>query len=222
MRSSLLMARARWNRRALRRAAGGATVLALATGCISPPEAPVDDHTFAIHQVITFATAGIPITDITHRQVLEAYGWELSESALAAAKWFLASNCRDPAPATEEFTVACDSSSTTTYILQPATITAQDVASAELITADAARERGFREGDLSLTFTPEGAAVFGPLTAALANAIPPANQMAIVIDGVVVADPVVAQEIPGDSVVVAGTGSDMDWHDIAAWLNGRP
>jgi hypothetical protein len=199
----------------------GAAVLALATGCTEPAADPVEEHTFGMHQVITFWFEGEPNEDATHRQMLESYGWELTDSALAAMAWYLAADCGEQAPSTQQFVVACDSSDSLVFLLQPATLTAQDIASAQLMVGDAAQDLGANEGDLRLRFTKEGAEVFNSLTGALAFAISPANQMAIVVDGVVVSAPVVTEPNSGNSVIVTSSVPDPKWNDLAAWLNAQ-
>ena len=173
-----------------------------------------------MHQVASSGHAGVPVTELSSRDVLDVYSWEVTESALAAMEWFLAGDCSEPAPSTEEFVVACDSRSSTIFILRPAALTAQDIASAELLTSDP-NDVGFNRGDLSITFTEDGAGVFSTLTAAVSLAESPANQIAIVVDGVVVSAPEVQQQITGGSAVVTSAEPDREWESLAAWLNAQ-
>lgn len=221
MRNSLPVTHARRRRHLFSSVALGTTVLALATGCTQPASAPVDEHTFGMHQVISISRAGMSVTHVTHRQMLESYGWELTDSALAAMEWVLAADCNEPAPATEQFVVACDSESFAIYLMHPAALTAQDIADAEVITSDSGIDQGTNEGYLALTFTDEATQVFSTLTGGLAFAIAPANQVAIVVDGVVISAPQVTEQITGGSAMVATSEPDPQLNDLAAWLNAQ-
>lgn len=206
-------------RRTTRAGALVVAAVALAAGCSGPARAPVEEHTFGMHQVISSARAGMPVTHVTYRQMLDTYRWEITESSRAAMEWWLASDCSEPAPATEVFVVACDSESAITYLLRPAALTDEHILGAEVVKPSEAN--GFREGELLLGFTDEGEQIFSELTGRIAPAVAPSNQMAIVVDGVVVSAPKITQQITGGGVVVSGSGPNQRLNDLAAWLDAK-
>lgn len=196
----------RTSRRAL---AASALIVAVATlaACQQGADAP-DPVSLGLHGVTAVFAPPLANQDLTAEQGLEALGVDPSESATAAMEWLIAGDCSTAPPTTEEFAVACDEYDVV-YLLGPAKLTEEDVASASVI----------EEGGVTVTFTDEAATDLAELTALAAGSPAPMNQVAMVIDGKVVTAPAVQQEITGGAVEIRSADDDRDWDAIAAALN---
>ncbi|HEY3557121.1 MAG TPA: hypothetical protein VGL05_06650 [Kribbella sp.] len=73
---------------------------------------------------------------------------------------------------------------------------------------------------VNLNLDPEGAKLFGRLTASLAEQTPPANLLAIVVRGQVVAAPAVQSAIPGGQVQISGTYTRESAEALAKQITG--
>jgi preprotein translocase subunit SecD len=73
---------------------------------------------------------------------------------------------------------------------------------------------------VEVTLDADGAATFESATSAAVSAPPPENQIAIVVDGVVVSAPAVQTPITSGQVVVAGNFARRDAEELAAGLEG--
>jgi preprotein translocase subunit SecD len=78
---------------------------------------------------------------------------------------------------------------------------------------------------VNLTFDSEGAAAFGALTARVTglpdpiNQVSPTNQVAIVLDGVVISSPRINEAIPGGNAQITGGFTAVEASDLAKNLN---
>jgi preprotein translocase subunit SecD len=88
--------------------------------------------------------------------------------------------------------------------LGPAVITGEDVASTRATPAGGARTNPVIEWAVDFELTPEGATAFAEATTAAVAQPTPRNQIAIVIDGVVIASPVVQSPITGGKGEIVG------------------
>ena len=189
-------------------AASTSLALAIALAGCSGADAG-DDVSLGIHAVIAKYAPPIGNADLTAEQGLATIEVEPTESAIATMEWFIAGDCAKPAPVTEEFAAACDDNGTV-YLLEPAALTEDDIASAEALEA----------GGVTVTFTDEAATDLANLTALAAIATAPQNQVAMVVNGVVVSAPVVQEKITGGSVQISSSDAERDWAALATELNG--
>ncbi|WP_427885597.1 SecDF P1 head subdomain-containing protein [Kribbella sp. GL6] len=73
---------------------------------------------------------------------------------------------------------------------------------------------------VNITLDPDGAKLFGQLTAGLAKQDPPANLLAIVVHGQVVSAPAVQSEISGGQVQITGNFTRDDVEALAKKITG--
>ena len=123
--------------------------------------------------------------------------------------WITLDCAASPAPPTKGYAdqpvVACSSDGATKYVLAPAESSSADVASVE-----PEQQKG-STGDpvpgqyaVTVTLTSSGAEAFSQLTGRLASLAPPANELAIVVDGLVVSAPAVMSTIDGGTLRISG------------------
>ena len=107
--------------------------------------------------------------------------------------------------------VACDRAGTTKYILAPAEVLGRQIskASAGLDT------QGGNAWYVSLTFNNEGTSAFGALTSRVTALPEPTNQVAIVLDGLVVSSPRITEAIPSGSAQITGSFTQLEAQDLA-------
>jgi preprotein translocase subunit SecD len=107
--------------------------------------------------------------------------------------------------------VACDRAGSTKYILAPAEVLGRQIskASAGIDT------QGGNAWYVSLTFNNEGTSAFGALTARVTTLPEPTNQVAIVLDGLVVSSPRITEAIPSGNAQITGSFTQLEAQDLA-------
>jgi len=107
--------------------------------------------------------------------------------------------------------VACDRAGATKYILAPAEVLGRQIskASAGIDT------QGGNAWYVSLTFNNEGTSAFGALTARVTTLPEPTNQVAIVLDGLVVSSPRITEAIPSGNAQITGSFTQLEAQDLA-------
>ena len=107
--------------------------------------------------------------------------------------------------------VACDRAGVTKYILAPAEVLGRQIskASAGIDT------QGGNAWYVSLTFNNEGTSAFGALTARVTKLPEPTNQVAIVLDGLVVSSPRITEAIPSGNAQITGSFTQLEAQDLA-------
>ena len=107
--------------------------------------------------------------------------------------------------------VACDRAGATKYILAPAEVLGRQIskASAGIDT------QGGNAWYVSLTFNNEGTSAFGALTTRVTTLPEPTNQVAIVLDGLVVSSPRITEAIPSGNAQITGSFTQLEAQDLA-------
>ena len=105
----------------------------------------------------------------------------------------------------------CDRAGTTKYILAPAEVLGRQIskASAGIDT------QGGNAWYVSLTFNGEGTTAFGALTTRVTSLPEPTNQVAIVLDGLVVSSPRITEPIPSGNAQITGSFTQLEAQDLA-------
>ncbi len=105
----------------------------------------------------------------------------------------------------------CDRSGLTKYILAPAEVLGRQIskASAGIDT------QGGNAWYVSLTFNGEGTSAFGALTTRVTTLAEPLNQVAIVLDGLVVSSPRINEPIPSGNAQITGSFTQLEAQDLA-------
>jgi preprotein translocase subunit SecD len=105
----------------------------------------------------------------------------------------------------------CDRAGTTKYILAPAEVLGRQIskASAGIDT------QGGNAWYVSLTFNGEGTSAFGALTTRVTTLAEPTNQVAIVLDGLVVSSPRITEPIPSGNAQITGSFTQLEAQDLA-------
>ena len=105
----------------------------------------------------------------------------------------------------------CDREGSSRFILAPAQVVGRDIKG-----ATAALDQQNASGwFVSLDFTGDGAKKFGDLTQSVVDLPSPQNQVAIVLDGVVVSAPRINEAILGGSAQITGSFSQIEAQDLA-------
>lgn len=107
--------------------------------------------------------------------------------------------------------VTCDRNGVARYILAPAEVVGRDVKGATAAIDPQSASGWF----VSLDFTGEGTKKFGSLTQNVVNLPQPQNQVAIVLDGVVVSAPRINEAILGGQAQITGSFSQLEAQDLA-------
>lgn len=107
--------------------------------------------------------------------------------------------------------VSCDRAGTTKYILAPAEVLGRQVSKASAGLDTQAGSAWF----VSLTFNGEGTSAFGALTARVTSLPEPTNQVAIVLDGLVVSAPRINEAIPSGTAQITGSFTQLEAQDLA-------
>jgi preprotein translocase subunit SecD len=107
--------------------------------------------------------------------------------------------------------VACDRAGGAKYILAPAEVLGRQVSKASAGLDTQAGSAWF----VSLTFDNEGTAAFGALTARVTSLVDPTNQVAIVLDGLVVSAPRINEAIPSGNAQITGNFTQLEAQDLA-------
>jgi preprotein translocase subunit SecD len=131
---------------------------------------------------------------------------------------FAALDCTNPAnlqgsgaDAPSDVIVACDRSGSSKYILAPAEVLGRQVSKASA----GIDQQGTSAWYVMLTFNGEGTSAFGALTSRVTTLPSPQNQVAIVLDGLVVSAPVINEAIPSGNAQITGSFSQVEANDLA-------
>jgi preprotein translocase subunit SecD len=138
-------------------------------------------------------------------------------SAEANAK-FAALDCTKPenlqgtgADAPTDTLVSCDRAGGTKYILAPAEVLGRQISKASAGLDTQAGSAWY----VSLTFNNEGTSAFGALTSRVTSLPEPTNQVAIVLDGLVVSSPRITEAIPSGNAQITGSFTQLEAQDLA-------
>ena len=107
--------------------------------------------------------------------------------------------------------VSCNRSGSTKYILGPAQVLGSMISKASA----AIDQQGSSGWYVLLNFNGEGTKKFGEVTSAITNLTAPQNQLAIVLDGLVVSAPRIIQAITAGNAQITGNFSQTDASDLA-------
>jgi len=107
--------------------------------------------------------------------------------------------------------VTCDRAGGTKYILAPAEVLGRQISKASAGLDTQAGSAWF----VSLTFDNEGTSAFGALTARVTTLPEPTNQVAIVLDGLVVSSPRITEAIPSGNAQITGSFTQLEAQDLA-------
>jgi len=115
------------------------------------------------------------------------------------------------ADAPEDTIVACDRAGLTKYILAPAEVLGRQISKASA-GLDAQSGSAWY---VSLTFNGEGTTAFGAITSRVTSLAAPLNQVAIVLDGLVVSAPRINEAIPSGNAQITGSFTQLEAQDLA-------
>lgn len=115
------------------------------------------------------------------------------------------------ADAPEDTIAACDRAGGAKYILAPAEVLGRQISKAS---AGLDAQSG-SSWYVSLTFNGEGTSAFGAITSRVTSLAPPLNQVAIVLDGLVVSAPRINEAIPSGSAQITGSFTQLEAQDLA-------
>lgn len=107
--------------------------------------------------------------------------------------------------------VACDRAGSTKYILAPAEVLGRQISKASAGLDTQAGSAWY----VSLTFNNEGTSAFGALTSRVTTLPEPTNQVAIVLDGLVVSSPRITEAIPSGTAQITGSFTQLEAQDLA-------
>ena len=131
---------------------------------------------------------------------------------------FAALDCTKPenlqgsgADAPTDTIVACDRAGLTKYILAPAEVLGRQISKASA-GLDAQSGSAWY---VSLTFNGEGTTAFGAITSRVNSLAAPLNQVAIVLDGLVVSAPRINEAIPSGNAQITGSFTQLEAQDLA-------
>ena len=131
---------------------------------------------------------------------------------------FAALDCSNPenlqgtgADAPSDTVVACDRDGSGKYILAPAKVLGQQISDAEY----GLDPTSGTQYAVSLTFNGDGTKAFADLTASVTSLQPPLNQVAIVLDGLVVSAPAINESIPSGKAEITGDFKRLEAEDLA-------
>lgn len=115
------------------------------------------------------------------------------------------------ADAPEETIVACDRAGLTKYILGPAEVLGRQISKASAGLDSQSGNAWY----VSLTFNGEGTTAFGAITSRVTSLVAPLNQVAIVLDGLVVSAPRINEAIPSGNAQITGSFTQLEAQDLA-------
>lgn len=131
---------------------------------------------------------------------------------------FASLDCSNPASlqgtgsdAPTDTIVACSRTGTSKYILAPAEVLGRQVSKASA----GLDSQGASAWYVTLTFNGEGTKAFGALTSRVTSLPSPQNQVAIVLDGLVVSAPVINEAIPSGNAQITGSFTQVEAQDLA-------
>jgi preprotein translocase subunit SecD len=107
--------------------------------------------------------------------------------------------------------VTCDRAGGSKYILAPAEVLGRQISSASAGLDTQAGSAWF----VSLEFDNEGTSAFGALTSRVTSLPEPTNQVAIVLDGLVVSAPRITEAIPSGNAQITGSFTQLEAQDLA-------
>ena len=107
--------------------------------------------------------------------------------------------------------VVCDRAGGTKYILAPAEVLGRQISKASAGLDTQAGSAWY----VSLTFNNEETSAFGALTARVTGLPEPTNQVAIVLDGLVVSSPRITEAIPSGNAQITGSFTQLEAQDLA-------
>lgn len=107
--------------------------------------------------------------------------------------------------------VACDRAGLTKYILGPAEVLGRQISEASAGLDTQSGSAWF----VSLTFNSEGTAAFAAVTSRVTSLPEPNNQLAIVLDGLVVSAPRINEAIPSGTAQITGSFTQLEATDLA-------
>ena len=110
-----------------------------------------------------------------------------------------------------ETIVACSRTGASKYILAPAEVLGQQVSKASA----GIDQQGSAGWFVSLSFNGEGTSAFGALTGRVTSLASPLNQVAIVLDGLVVSAPSINEAIPSGNAQITGSFTQTEAEDLA-------
>jgi protein-export membrane protein SecD len=114
----------------------------------------------------------------------------------------------------DEVVAACDREGTAKYILGATAVEGTDLSGAQ-----AQLPRNSLSGwQVDLTFDTSGTSQFADITQQVVNLPPPGNQVAIVLDGLVVSAPRILEPITGGQAQITGTFTQAEANDLARVL----
>ena len=172
--------------------------------------------------------------ELRFRQTLASGGGNAKTTATAAAakspatypagvtaaldSKFAALDCTDPknrqggsVDAPTDPLVTCSRDGLTKYILAPAEVLGSQVSKAAAVLD----QQGGAGWMVSLTFNGDGTAAFGKMTSRITGFAAPANQAAIVLDGLVVSSPRIIEAINSGSAQITGNFTQADATDLS-------
>ena len=131
---------------------------------------------------------------------------------------FAALDCTDPknrqggsVDAPGSALVTCSRDGTTKYVLAPAEVLGSQVSKASAVLD----QQGGSGWMVSLTFNGSGTKAFGAMTTRITGLTAPANQAAIVLDGLVVSSPRIIEAINTGNAQISGNFTQTDATDLA-------
>jgi len=107
--------------------------------------------------------------------------------------------------------VACDRAGLTKYILGPAEVLGRQISEASAGLDTQSGSAWF----VSLTFNGEGTSAFAAVTSRVTSLPEPNNQLAIVLDGLVVSAPRINEAIPSGTAQITGSFTQLEAKDLA-------
>jgi preprotein translocase subunit SecD len=107
--------------------------------------------------------------------------------------------------------VACDRAGLTKYILGPAEVLGRQISEASAGIDTQSGSAWF----VSLTFNSEGTSAFAAVTSRVTSLPEPNNQLAIVLDGLVVSAPRINEAIPSGTAQITGSFTQLEAKDLA-------
>jgi preprotein translocase subunit SecD len=110
--------------------------------------------------------------------------------------------------------VTCDLEGGTKYILAPAEVLGRQISKASAV-LDTQTGSAWT---VSLTFDGEGTTAFAALTSRVTSLPEPTNQVAIVLDGLVVSSPRITEVIPSGSAQITGSFTQLEAKSLASQL----
>ena len=133
------------------------------------------------------------------------------------SKKFAALDCTDEknlvggGDAPDQPLVTCDRDGTSRFVLGPAEVLGRQVRSASA----AIDQQGTGGWFVTLNFNKEGTKKFGEITQRVVSLTPPQNQVAIVLDGLVVSAPRIIDAILGGQAQITGNFTQQEASDLA-------